>query len=451
MIRSLSFLALALSMLACDGGPRPVPDAARDAAPDASGADGGAADACRDDDGDGYGDGCAAGPDCNDADPAVHPGATQACVGVDTDCDGAIDEGCDCTGDAERTCGSSLGACEAGTQRCADGAWSACEGAVEASDEVCDGALDEDCDGAVDEGCACVNGAERVCGESEGACVQGIETCTAGAWGLCVGAIEPATEVCDGSIDEDCDGNIDEGCACVNGTDRPCGENEGACVQGVETCAAGAWSACEGAVGPAMEVCDGSTDEDCDGLIDEGCSNDPFDPASCTGVAWTGADAAARLAAMGREVLGSATMQRRTRACTGDTCGPWSAPADWNIRYLTYSGGVTTRWTTLPAETNLVLFDDGGSPALSIQHVTFGAGGYPDTHGIVYGFPPSPVTYPHIRAYNTAPAHMYDYRDLDYQVKNGVLVLGDGCARFTAVPFGEGDPDTWQVAVLYRW
>ncbi|MCA9627709.1 MAG: putative metal-binding motif-containing protein, partial [Myxococcales bacterium] len=71
----------------------------------------------------------------------------------------------------------------------------------------------------------------------------------------------PQTEVCNGK-DDDCDGQVDEGLT------RSCGTSVGECEEGTETCNAGKWGACEGAIGPQTEACD-ELDNDCDGQTDD--------------------------------------------------------------------------------------------------------------------------------------------------------------------------------------
>jgi hypothetical protein len=201
----------------------------------------------------------------------------------------------------------------------------------------------------------------------------------------------------------------------------------------------------------ATELCDGVLDENCDGAVDEGCTNDPFDPASCGGPPPTAAEALALLGALTRSPLATATIQVRSRTCNGTACDPWSAASNWQTRYLTYSGGVTTRYMNLQADTRIVLYKSGAVPKLSVQHVTFTQGNYPDSMGMVFEIPPVDVTYPVLRAFNVAPLFPSDYEDLELTLKNGALVLGTRCARFTATSFGQAEPFTTGYAALYRW
>ncbi len=148
----------------------------------------------------------------------------EVCDGFDNDCDGEVDEGFDQDGDGYTTCGTvpgEPGTLDPGRVDCVDDDPAIYPGA----DEVCDG-FDNDCDGETDPGCECTEGEERPCGSDVGACMQGVQRCEGGRWGYCTGAVTPADrDVCDGR-DEDCDGEVDEDGGCPEGY----GCHDGECI-----------------------------------------------------------------------------------------------------------------------------------------------------------------------------------------------------------------------------
>jgi hypothetical protein len=156
--------------------------------------------------------------------------------------------------------------------------WSACKGAILPAAETCNG-IDDNCDGTVDEGCECVGGAERPCGIAIAPCKQGTQRCESGKWGSCLGATDPGTETCNG-VDDDCNGTVDDiggggVCECKVGEEADCdGNNKGICKPGRKKCDAnGKWGACEGRVEPTTEICGNNLDDDCNGSVDDapGC------------------------------------------------------------------------------------------------------------------------------------------------------------------------------------
>lgn len=228
----------------------------------------------RDQDNDGFLDGLCGGTDCNDLNPAAHPGGTENCTdGSDNDCNGVTD----CFDPLCRE-GVSCGCTPAPNgESCSNGADDDCDGAVDC--------LDSDCMGTTSCGCeteVCENGGDDDCDDLID-CAD--DDCSAHPACIC----QSTPEQCTNGEDEDCDGLID----CV---DPDCGFN-GACaclVPVEEHCSDARDNDCDGLIdcgdpvcfnSPACqacvtEVCSGGADEDCDGLLDCSDPSCAFDP-SC--------------------------------------------------------------------------------------------------------------------------------------------------------------------------
>ncbi len=196
-----------------------------------------------------------------------------------------------CYSGPPRTLGQ--GTCTGGTANCEESQITACVGEVLPASEVCGDGLDTDCDGRVDEGCpadACEAG-EEVCDNVDNDCDGQVDELVRGPCGCLTEA--RAEELCGESglaIDDDCDGRIDEVCSCKKGPPASCylGPVEtigiGECRTGRLQCdpnsnlQQGSVSGCRGYVGPRAEICNG-LDDDCDGTTDE----QPADGNACGG------------------------------------------------------------------------------------------------------------------------------------------------------------------------
>ncbi len=170
------------------------------------------------------GDGYLSDVDCNDADPAIHPGAAEVCNGVDDNCVGGIDEGFDQDGDGFTTCG---GDCDDSNRAIHPGATEVCNGVDDNCVNGIDEGFDQDgdsyktCDGDCDDTNPAVHpGAPEVCNGVDDNCVNGIDegfdqdgdgsTTCGGDCDDANPAVHPgATEVCSNGIDDDCNNLID--------------------------------------------------------------------------------------------------------------------------------------------------------------------------------------------------------------------------------------------------
>src|SRR6185503_15315584 len=128
---------------------------------------------------DGDGDGYSTDTDCNDADPLVHPGATERCNGYDDNCDTQVDEGFDRDGDGFTTCN---GDCNDGNAQIRPGVPEICNSA----DDNCNGVVDEGFDGDSDGYSSCggdcndanplINpGQPELCNNIDDNCVLGVD------------------------------------------------------------------------------------------------------------------------------------------------------------------------------------------------------------------------------------------------------------------------------------
>ena len=176
---------------------------------------------------DGYGEAefssCLCGPDalfltvepgdCEPFDPAINPGAAEACDGLDNNCDDVADL-------FEESCESD---CGAGVQMCENGKWGDCSAVAPITctgfatcdqvpmcleecplppPEVCNG-IDDDCNGQPDDTFTCTPGQADTqacddCGVQERQCT---DECTWGDWGECIpqGVCEPGSEKDEGT------------------------------------------------------------------------------------------------------------------------------------------------------------------------------------------------------------------------------------------------------------
>jgi hypothetical protein len=171
--------------------------------------------------------------DCNNNNPAIHPGATEICNSIDDNCSGAADEGValnnyyiDTDGDGYGA-GTAISACAQPTgyvssnTDCSNNNAAVNPGAT----EICNG-IDDNCSGSADEGIALNTYYNDADGDGYGA---GLATTTCSVLSVpyvsnntdCddsnIAVNTAATESCSNTIDDNCNGTVNENCGAESG------------------------------------------------------------------------------------------------------------------------------------------------------------------------------------------------------------------------------------------
>jgi len=259
-----------------------------------------------DTDGDGYGNAASStvacsqpsgyvsnSTDCNDANSAINPAATEVCNAVDDDCDSQINEGvgntyyADADADGYGNAASSTVACTQPSGYVSNN--SDCNDANSAinpaATEVCN-AVDDDCDGQINEGVGNTYYADTD-GDGYGNAASSTVACTQPSGYVSNSsdcndnnsAINPAaTEVCN-TVDDDCDGQINEGVGNTYYADTD-GDGYGNAASSTEACTQPSGyvsnsTDCDdanSAINPGVsEVCSNTIDDNCNGQVNENC------------------------------------------------------------------------------------------------------------------------------------------------------------------------------------
>jgi len=236
--------------------------------------------------------------DCNDGNIFVYPGAAEQCNGIDDNCDGSTDEGCntftfyfDNDGDGYGDPGNSVTQSNptppsgyiAASGDCNDNNNAIHPGAAEACNNI-----DDNCNGLTDDGITFITYYADSDGDNYGNASVSQSTCNGAPIGYtsdntdcndnAVGINPGASEICNG-VDDDCNGLTDDGLTFVTYYADSDGDNYGNASVSQSTCS-GAPSGyttdntdCDdnnSALNPgATELCNG-IDDNCNSLVDEG-------------------------------------------------------------------------------------------------------------------------------------------------------------------------------------